>query len=237
MYVRGHRRCTECGREWSYFDTGRIDCPDCGNLQSVGQGARTRHTDSPVSLDLSPHRSDLESDTDLGEIAPDLKATLRDYIRQRGFIREGEIQPVDDTVLAAAELLHAVDIFDRTRTPDDDERLYVLELLRGADSGERPDPSAVSPSMTDARGLAYAEVLDQFCTDLRTWLDDNPDPDGRRLRESLDTHVTRIEAVYGDVPVRESEAVVRAAREAVAYLVDDDESALVRARDRLSRLE
>ena len=236
MRIRGRRRCKDCDREWSYFETGTVNCPDCGSLRSVGIGDRERHTDSAVALDLSPYRGELDDHTTVEDVAGELKEALRDYVRQRGFVYGGDVQPVDDTVLAAAELLHAVDVFDRTRTPDDDVRLYVLELLRGADSGERPDPSAVPESMSEARGLAYAEVLDRFCADLRLWLDDNPDPDGRRLRESLDTHVTRIEAVYGDVPVAESEAVVRAAREIVAYLVDGDESALVHARERLSRL-
>jgi NAD(P)H-nitrite reductase large subunit len=52
----------------------------------------------------------------------------------------------------------------------------------------------------------------------------------------LNTHVTRVEAVHGDVPTEESETLVRAARELVTYLTEDDETALSQARDRLSRL-
>lgn len=237
MRIRGNRRCEDCGREWSYFDTGRVACPDCGSLRSVGTGDRERHTDSAVELDLSEYRSGLGDDFDLGAVAEDLKTALRDYIRQRGFVSGGALEPVDDTVLAAAELLHAVDVLDRRREiPADPVQLYLLNLLRGADAGDRPAPESVPDSMTDARGLAYAEVLDRFCTDLGTWLDDHPDPVAGRVRETLDTHVRRVQAVYGDVPPAEAETLVRAAREIVAYLTTDDEAALARARDRLSGL-
>ena len=237
MRIRGNRRCEDCGREWSYFDTGRVACPDCGSLRSVGIGDREQHTDSAVELDLSEYRSELNDDFDLGAVTDELKTALRDYIRQRGFVSGGALEPVDDTVLAAAELLHAVDVLDRRRgTPDDPVQLYLLDLLRGADAGDRPAPESVPDSMTDARGLAYAEVLDRFCTDLGTWLDDHPDPAAGRVRETLDTHVRRVQAVYGDVPPEEAEIIVRAAREIVTSLTTDDEAALARARERLSGL-
>ena len=237
MRIRGRRRCQDCGREWSYFDTGSVACPDCDSLRSVGTGERQRHTDAPVELDLSDHRTAIDDATDLGGVADDLKTTLRDYVRQRGFVRGGDLRTVDDTLLAAAELLHAVDVAERIRgTPDDAVRLYLLELLSGADTGERPEPSAVPEAMVDARGLAYAEVLDGFCTDLGRWLDDHPDPAGERVREALDTHVRRVNAVYGDVPPAESEALVRATRELVTYLTADDGAALATAEARLAEL-
>ena len=238
MRIRGNRRCEDCGREWSYFDTGRVACPDCGSLQSVGIGDREQHTDSAVELDLSKYRSALDDDFDLDAVTDELKTTLRDYIRQRGFVSGGALEPVGDTVLAAAELLHAVDVAERSRgTPDNAVQLYLIDLLRGADAGDRPVPESVPESMTDARGLAYAEVLDRFCTDLRTWLDDHPDPAAGRARETLDTHVRRIQAVYGEVPPGEVETLVRAAREIVTSLTTDDEAALARARERLSGLK
>ena len=238
MRIRGNRRCDDCGREWSYFDTGRVACPACGSLRSVGTGDRQRHTDSAVELDLSEYRSALDDDFDLDAVADDLKTALRDYIRQRGFVNGGTLKSVDDTVLAAAELLHAVDVVERTRGPPDDAvQLYLLELLGGADAGDRPAPESVPESMTDARGLAYAEVLDRFCTDLGTWLDDHPNPAAGRVRETLDTHVRRVQAVYGDVPPGEVETLVRAAREIVASLTTDDEAALAAARERLSELQ
>jgi hypothetical protein len=237
MRIRGHRRCQDCGREWSYFDTGRVACPDCGSLRSVGTGDRERHTDAPVELDLSAHRAALDDATDVDDIADDLKTTLREYVRQRGFVRGGDLRTVDDTLLAAAELLHAVDVYGRIRgAPEDSVRLYLLDLLAGADDGARPDPARVPDPMADARGLAYAEVLDRFCTDLGTWLDDHPDPAGERVRERLDTQVRRVSAVYGDVPVRESETLVRVARDLVRYLTTDDEAALSTAEERLSGL-
>ena len=238
MRIRGNRQCEDCGREWSYFDTGRVACPDCGSLRSVGTGDRERHTDSAVELDLSAYRSALGDDFDLDAVADGLKTALRDYVRRRGFLDGGRLRPVDDTVLAAAELLHAVDVFERTRgTPDDAVQLYLLGLLRGADAGDRPATESVPESMADARGLAYAEVLDRFCTDLGTWLDDHPDPAAGRVRETLDTHVRRVQAVYGDVPPAESETLVRAAREIASGLTNGDEAALATARERLAGLQ
>ncbi|WP_049984800.1 DUF7117 family protein [Halobellus rufus] len=237
MRIRGRRRCKACEREWSYFETGTVNCPDCGSLRSVGIGDRERHTDSAVTLDLSPHRAELDEHTAVEDVAEDLKATLRDYVRQRGFVRGGDLQPVDDTVLAAAELLQAVDVLSRTHDPSDEARLYVLELLRGADDGERPEPSAVPDSMAPARGLGYGEVLSTFCSDLGTWLDDHPDPEAERVRETLETNLRRVEAMQGDVSATESERLVRASRDLVAYLTDGDETALVSAESRLSQVE
>jgi hypothetical protein len=238
MRIRGRRRCQDCGREWSYFDTGSVTCPDCGSLRSVGTGDRDRHTDTPVELDLSAHRAELDNTTDLSDIADGLKTTLREYVRQRGFVRGGDLRTVDDTLLTAAELLHAVDVAERSRgTPDDAVRIYLLDLLSGADAGDRPDPAAVPDAMAAARGLAYVEVLERFCTDVGRWLDDHPDPAGERVRERLDTHVRRVNAVYGDVPPSESEALVRAARELVTCLTTDGEAACSTAEERLSGLE
>ena len=237
MRVRGHRRCQDCGREWSYFDTGSVACPECGSLRSVGTGERNRHTDAPVELDLSEHRAELDDTTGIEAIADGLKTTLREYVRQRGFINGGDLRTVDDMLLAAAELLHAIDVAARGRgTPDDAVRIYLLGLLSGADAGDRPDPAAVPDAMAAARGLAYAEVLERFCTDVGRWLDDHPDPVGERLRERLDTHVRRVNAVYGDVSPSESETLVRAARELVTCLTTDGETACVTAEGRLSGL-
>jgi hypothetical protein len=253
MRIRGRRRCKECEREWSYYDTGSVACPNCGSLRSVGVGDRRRHTDSAVELDLSPHRSAVgvadESSSPPGDesggtgrrlfpedVADDLKSDLRAYLRERGFVNAGELRDVDDAYLAANELLHAVDAFVRLRDANEDEQLYLLSLLGGADRGERPDPGDVPPSMTAARGAAYAESLAAFRRDVSLWLDDNPDPDARRTLDALADRVKRVDALEGDVPVRESETLVRAARELAAYARDGDETALAAARDRLARL-
>lgn len=236
MKIRGNRRCRDCGHEWSYYETGSVSCPACDSLRSVGVDERKRHTDSPVQLDLSEARQAVdEGSLRDRSLVNDLKSTLRAYRRGRGFVSGGELADLDDTFLAAGELLHAVDVYARDRTPTDDERIYVLELLRGADRGKRPDPDAVPPSMAAARGLAYAETLSAYRRDLGTWLDDNPHPEARSVTESLGARVKRVEALQGDVPVRESESLVRAARDIASYLRDGDETALATARDRIER--
>jgi hypothetical protein len=243
MKVRGRRECTECGHQWSYYETGSVACPACGSMVSVGvEEDRVEHTDGPASLDLTPYRNELDADdaTDLTADAvagfgDDLKSDLRSYARRRGFINGGELRVLDDTYLAARELLHAVDVYARERRPSDDEQLYLLALFRGADRGERPAPSDVPPSMREARGLAYAQAVDHYRSDLLTWLDDHPDPDARRLLGSLADHVKRAEALQGDVSPGTAEALVEAARAVGASL--RGESDLERAREALAKRE
>lgn len=244
MKVRGRRECKECGTRWSYYDTGEVACPSCGSLRSVGvDDERQQHTDAAVTLDLSEFRDAVgasEGGVDgatLDELGPDLKSTLRSYVRRRGFIDGGELRVLDETVLAARELVHAVDLFGRTRLPTDDEQLYLLSLLRGADSGERPAPEAVPESMHAARGLAVAEAVDDYRADLRTWLSDHPDPEARKTLGAVAERAKRFEALQGEVEPDQAEALVAATREVGTYLRDGDVDALARARDRLKGLE
>lgn len=235
MRIRGLRECQDCGREWSYYETGEITCPDCGSLRSVGIDERTQHTDSATELDLSPFRSTFD-DRPIDEFAADLKSELRAYRRERGFISGGDLLDLDDTYLAASELLHAIDVYARTRAPSDDEQFYLLELLRGADRGERPGPDEVPDSMAAARGLGYAEAVRAYRRDLVTWVEENPDPEARRAMETLREQVARAEALQGDLPPEQGETLVEAAREIGDYLREGDEAALALARDRLDRL-
>ncbi|WP_396612333.1 hypothetical protein ACH9L7_03375 [Haloferax sp. S1W] len=235
MEIRGERECKSCGRQWSYFETGSVSCPYCGSMKSVGVGDRKQHTSSAATLDLSPHRAAV-SDTSIRDAAPELKADLRDYIRKIGFIHGGDLRPLSDEVLVVYELLHAVDIVARSNRPTDDEQFYVLELLRGADDGDRLAPGDVPDSMTDARGLAYAEAVDDYRRDLSTWLDENPDPEVRKTLGSLSNYVKRAEALEGAMPLDESETLVLAVRDIHTSIVDDDLDALASARDRLASL-
>ena len=73
--------------------------------------------------------------------------------------------------------------------------------------------------------------------DHEAWLDDHPDPAAGRVHGTLDPHVGRVQAVYGDVPPAESETLVRAAREIASGLTNGDEAALATARERLAGLQ
>lgn len=235
MKVRGTRECKDCGHQWSYYDTGSVACPNCESLRSVGVDERTRHTDGTVALDLSALRSAFD-EGNVEDVADDLKSTLRAYIRQRGFIHGGELRPLDETFLAAHELIQAIDVYARTRDPTDDEELYVLSLVRGADAGDRPAVDDVPESMRAARGLAYAKAVSDYRSDLVTWLDDNPDAEARTTLEIAVDHVKRSKSLQGDVSLQTSEALVRAVQELGTYLTEGDETALTTAQDRLSRL-
>ncbi|AUV82379.1 hypothetical protein C2R22_12610 [Salinigranum rubrum] len=236
MRVRGRRECRDCGHQWSYYETGAVDCPACGSLRSVGVDDRTRHTDTPTSLDLSPHRRTVDTD-DLADAADDLKRDLRSYRTKRGFIRGGDLLPLDATYLAATELLYAVDVLVRAGERTDDEELYLLSLLRGADIGERPDVETVPTSMRAARGLALAEAVDEYRREVLSWLDDNPAPEARQVLGTVSEFVKRTRALGGDVPLAESEALLAATQDVSRALREDDETALAAAKDRLSRLQ
>jgi hypothetical protein len=234
MKVRGLRECRDCGREWSYYETGSVACPACGSIRSVGIDERTRHTDTPVELDLSPHRNAYE-DVPTREFVDELKSTLRTYRRRRGFIAGGDLRELDDTYLAVAELMQAADVYGRLPAPDDDERRYLIQLLRETDQGGRVPAEEVPASMHKARGLAYAQAVREYRRDVGRWLKDNPDPEAARTLGTLDEQAKRIEALQGDVPPAEVEGLVTAVREVARYLTGDDENALATARDRLER--
>jgi uncharacterized Zn finger protein (UPF0148 family) len=233
MKVRGQRECQSCGHRWSYYETGSVACPACESLRSVGVDDRQLHTDAPATLDLSPYRA-AWADDELADDVDDCKADLREYVRKRGFVDGGALQPLDDAALAAHELLQVMDLFGRTRDPTDDDERYLLALLRGADDGERPPPEDVSSAWTEARGLAYANAVDDYRRDVLEWLDDHPDPEARRTLGTIRERVKRVQALQGDVSPTEAESLVRATREVGAYVIEGDESALASARERLA---
>ncbi|WP_144923670.1 DUF7117 family protein [Halorubrum salsamenti] len=208
MKVRGERECQKCGARWSYYETGSVECPDCGSLRSVGVDDRTAHTDAPATLDLTPYHARFGDarGTLPEEGVDDLKSDLREYARERGFIRGGELLPLDDTYLAARELLEAVDLYDRLRDPTDRDREYLLALLAGADDGDRPATEAVPDSLREARGMAAVRAVDEYRSDLLAFLDElagSKDAEGAdESGESVDTDVsTHTVSVAGDDPL------------------------------------
>ncbi|WP_241658435.1 hypothetical protein [Halorubrum sp. BOL3-1] len=174
MKVRGERECQSCGTRWSYYETGSVACPSCGDLRSVGVDDRTAHTDVAVALDLSAHR---ELFGDAPETLPrsgvdELQSDLREYCRKRGFIDGGRLSPLDDTYLAARELLEAVDCFQRVRDPTDADREYLLGLLAGADDGARPSTDEVPAALREARGMAAVRAVEAYRSDALDFLDE-----------------------------------------------------------------
>ena len=174
MKVRGERECQDCEARWSYYQTGSVACPECGSLHSVGIDARTAHTDAPATLDLTDHRARFGDARGVlpEESVDDLKRDLRAYVRKRGFIRGGELRPLDAEYLAARELLEAVDAYDRLVDPTDGDRAYLLELLSGADDGERPGTTEVPDTLREARGMAAVRAVEAYRDDLAAFLDE-----------------------------------------------------------------
>ncbi|MFC5279017.1 hypothetical protein ACFPM1_09650 [Halorubrum rubrum] len=261
MKVRGERECRDCGSRWSYYETGSVECPDCGSLRSVGTADRALHTDAPVSLDLSAHRARFGEarGTLPAEGVDELKRDLREYVRKRGFVRGGDLRRLDDTYLAARELLEAVDVHDRLRDPTDADREYLLALLAGAAEGDRPATTDVPETAREARGMAAARAVEEYREDLSTFLDAlvrdgagddersvtvsdaSGDPTGRvaparDVLERLRDRTKRVEALGGDVAPATADALVEAANALGDYVRTGDGASLDRARDRIDEI-
>jgi uncharacterized Zn finger protein (UPF0148 family) len=236
MKIRGDRRCKECDTRWTYYETGSVACPECGSLRSVGVDDRKEHTASPVTLDLSDLRSRVDEDP-LSEVAAAAAEECRSFTRQYGFIDAGSLLPLSETYVAARELQHVGAELGRAMRVSDDEEFYLLELLRGAGKGERPDPDVVPDSSRGLRGLAYATAVDHYRSDLRTYLDDSPDEMAQSLLGTLTDHQKRVVALDGDVPLSTAEGLLRAAQLLGEYLGDGDETALAQAQHHADGLD
>lgn len=237
MKIRGERECKECGAQWSYYETGSVECLACGSLHSVGvEAERKLHTASAAELDLTTALARLDGPRGLEESAEAAAETCRQWLRQQGFLRGGELLTLADTYLAAAELANAAGEVARRMSIDDDEEYYYTQLLQGAEAGERPSPGTVPESMHEARGLAVAESASEYVTDVRTYLDEHPDETARTLVERLADHTKRIEAIDGAVDPEEAERLVDAARALWRYIAEEDETAVLEAENALDAL-
>lgn len=235
MKIRGERECRDCGARWSYYDTGSINCPDCGSVRSVGVDERREHTANPATLDLTGVKGAVDQ-RPVREVAADAAEVTTEYLRTRGFIRAGEIQPLDATFVAAVDLQYVARHLARTMQVAEEAELYFLSLVRGAEAGDRPPTSEVPQTLAPARGLAAAAVLDHYRRDLKRYLDEHPDEAARMVLGSLVDHKKRIEALDGDVDVETAETLVQAVVDLSHYVAHDDADALERARARIDSL-
>jgi len=178
---------------------------------------RKRHTDSPTSFDLTPIRNRIDEDP-LRDVAGAAVDRAREYVRERGFVDAGELLLLDDTFVAATELRHVGAELSRELRRSEAEELYFLDLLRGADEGERPPAEEVPDAFRSAYGLAVADAVGDYQRDLRTYLDDHPHPEARSVSGSVRDHRKRIEALDGDVDPKDAERLLHAARDVGKYL-------------------
>jgi len=227
MKIRGDRECKACGARWSYYETGDIACPECDSLRSVGVDERTEHTDAPVTLDLTAIRNRID-EAPTEEIASSAAEACREYVRKRGFIDTGRLKPLEETYVAAVELAAVSSALARELRPSDATELYFLDLLAGADAGERPEYGAVPDDLRATYGLAMADAVDSYQRDVRTYLDDHTDPEARQLSGRIRDHRKRIEALDGDVDPADANRLLHAARDLGCY-IDGEESAAVTA--------
>lgn len=231
MDIRGERECQSCGTQWSYYDTGEINCPDCGSIHSVGVDDRTTHTAGAAELELTDVIADIDEESvrSLAERAGD---RAREFVRGAGFIHAGELRALDGTYLAACELRQVAATVAHVMHLDTAEELYFLEVLRGAAQGDRPEPEAVPESLRAERALAAAAAVDGYLTDLRRVLADR-EPEVDSILSAVTARRKRIEALDGEVDPAEAERLVLAVQDLSAYLREGDETALARALDRI----
>lgn len=236
MKIRGRRECKECGTVWSYYDTSEISCPACGSLHSVGiDDEQTLHTATAATLDLTSVR-DLIDEAPIDRLAERAGERARQFTRGYGFIDAGQLQPLDETYLAAIELRNVAGEIQRRMNLTDDEEWYFTTLLR-ADNGDRPDPQVVPDSLHAMRGLAYSTACEAYRSDIRTYLEEYPDAVAAAPLERISNHIRRIQALDGDVAPEKSEALVSATRALGAYLIEHEEQQLTILSERLDSLE
>lgn len=231
MDVRGERECQSCGAQWSYYETGEITCPECGSVRSVGLDDPTPHTASDADLDLTAVRNEID-EVPFDKLAEDAAEEARTYTRQAGFVHAGELQPLEDTFLAASELRRVGRTLGRVMRVEDDEELYFLELLRLADQDDRPDPGDVPETLHPERGLAVAASVEFYLDDIRQ-VHEKRESEVDQVLSAVRARRKRIEALDGDIDPTETEQLVRILRDVSAYLREGDETALARALDRL----
>jgi len=236
MKIRGDRECKDCGTRWSYYETASVACPDCGSLRSVGVDDRTRHTNAPATFDLTPVRSRID-EVPLRSVAEDAAERSAEYVRKRGFVDAGELLVLDETFVAATVLRHVGGTIARGLRTSDGDELYFLELLRGADDGDRPPADEVPKSLRAPHGLAIADAVAAYQRDVREYLADAPDEQAGTLSGRIRDHRKRIEALDGDVAPNDAERLLRATRDLGKYLQRDDESALVTADNWLNGID
>lgn len=239
MKVRGERECRECGRAWSYFETGSVECPSCGSLRSVGTGTRKRHTDDGGELDLASVRR-VAGDEPLHRAASAAEDACRSFVRSRGFVSGGELLALDDVFVAAQELKYAAAHVGARMHLDDAEERYLLALVRGAESGDRPPVDDVPTSVRSARGLAAAASAEAYRHDLREFVadaDTDAPADARRFLDRLADQERRIRALDGDVDPATADALIDAARAVGRYVDEPTDATATTASRRLSDIE
>ena len=231
MEIRGERECSDCETRWSYYETGEIECPNCGSLRSVGVDDPAEHTAGTAELRLSPVRG-MVDDNSLREVADSATEECRSYLRTVGFVHAGDLQPLDSTYLIATELRRIAATLSRLMDVETREELYFLSLLNGAESGDRPDPDEVPETLYPQRGLAVAAAVESYLGDLRRVLDDDREPGVVRVLSQTTAQRKRIDALDGAVDPAEAERLVRAVRDLSAFVRAGDEAALARADQR-----
>lgn len=194
MEIRGRRRCLDCGATWNYFETGGVDCPECGSIRST---STTEGRQDTSSTELNMEDVVQELGTDFTGGLSEAADRCRSYVSRRGFIETGELQPPDARYVMASEIVEIADVFTQPmrREVGESERNYVVDLVRGLRAGEPPEDRP--ESLDAAHNMALARTAERYIRDLRRYArSEGIDvPQGvEKAREAL----KRTEATEGD---------------------------------------
>lgn len=193
------------------------------------------HTAGAGEFDLSDARGMVDAHP-MWDIASEAGEEAREYVREKGFVKAGDLQPLDETYLAAQELVYVSGAVERAMSLTDEEEAFFLSLLDDADTGGRPSPEQVPDAMGAPVGLALAEAADEYRREISDFLGDTSS-DVARLVETLGDLISRVQAVDGDVPPESSERLAQAARNLGLAVAESDSEKLQTAHKQLQSLK
>ncbi|MFB6186034.1 MAG: hypothetical protein ABEI86_04100 [Halobacteriaceae archaeon] len=237
MEIKGYRECRECGHQWSYYETGNIQCPECGSIKSTGIDERRLHTNTPVEIDITSIQSLVSNDEfrQAGQLAAE---EARNYTIRRGFIQEGELIQCDDRIFSCHELRNLGNYINRTTSITDETEYYFIETIQAVKNKGRPDQQAIPMKLRSIRGLAYARTAKDYLNAVMTWVEyTDQQPPSRGVFERTKENIKRVEALDGDISVRDSERIYEIVTNLYSYCTTGEVSTYEQIEEYLSNLE
>ena len=237
MRARGRRKCHSCGTLWSYFDAGSITCPSCGSARSEGTDTEpVLHTAGAATFDPTGIRQLLEAE-DITTAIRELEPRCRVYLRDAGFIDHGTLLPLEDSVVAIAELLESATHLDMPQAapPSVELEAYLFDLVESAMGGPRPGGEAVPDQARHIRALGVARAVRMYFGECHRWMRARK-RNGHPAIGAVRTHIARIEALEGDIDPSSAEAILDATRAIGEGLRHDDVDHFTRAESQLADL-
>ncbi|MFB6253304.1 MAG: hypothetical protein ABEI06_01680 [Halobacteriaceae archaeon] len=237
MEIKGYRECRECGHQWSYYETGNVQCPECGSIKSTGLDERTLHTNNPVEIDITSIQS-LVSNDEFRQAGQRAAKEARNYTIKRGFIHKGDLIRCDERIFSCHELRNLGNYINRTASITEETEYYFIETIQAVKNSGRPDQQAIPKNLRSIRGLAYARAAKDYLNDVTTWIEyaDHELPSGGVLERTKE-NIKRVEALDGDISIGDSERIYEIVANLYSYCTTGEISTYEQIEEYLSNLE